>query len=100
MTNHANRLWWLVSLGVSLWLCGMMIGNAWMDWDENPITMDYSKKAHISTIPFPTVTICPSLKGIKSKFSFDENGDFSREESNMSAIEYKYWLILRAEKHF
>ncbi|XP_055308681.1 pickpocket protein 28-like, partial [Sitodiplosis mosellana] len=65
--HWSERLWWLVSLGLSLWLCGSMIHNSWSDWNENPLTFDSSNKAHISTIPFPTVTICPYIKTLKHK---------------------------------
>lgn len=63
------RLWWLIAFGLSIWLCGSMIWNSWMEWKENPMIMSNNEKnIPISAIPFPTVTICDHIKIMKKKF--------------------------------
>lgn len=52
-----------------------MIYNLWMEWNEHPITIEFGEKAHISMIPFPTVTICPLMKNLKHKFDISSKFD-------------------------
>lgn len=59
----SNRIWWLIAFAFSIWLCGSMIHNIWTHWRNNPVTMSFAEEdLPISTIPFPTVTICPEIK--------------------------------------
>lgn len=68
------RLWWVVAITISLSLCIFSIRNVWIDWRNRPVTMTYSEKEEsISTIPFPTVTVCPRTKFLKDKFKFDND---------------------------
>lgn len=64
-----NRLWWIAAVGVSLWLCTTLTLNFWNEWQENYMKMTFSlKETPISHITFPTVTICPEAKFMKTKF--------------------------------
>lgn len=49
-----------------------MIKTTWFDWQEKPTTLNIIEDSPISSIPFPTVTICPATKVIKDKFNIDE----------------------------
>lgn len=64
-----HRLLWIIAFSVSLWLCVSMSQNIWIQWQQNPIQLTIAKKTvPISSIPFPTVTICPEIKTIKGRF--------------------------------
>ncbi|XP_055303111.1 pickpocket protein 28-like [Sitodiplosis mosellana] len=70
LLHWSERCWWLIFVGLSLWICGSMIQNIWIQWDENPVSMQFTS-SEISAIPFPTVTICPEIKTNKQKFDVD-----------------------------
>lgn len=78
------RLWWMIGFGLSLGLCGSMIRDVWIYWNENAMNLKYEDDAHISTIPFPTVIILPlaQKKDIYSKYL-----RHNREIANLSNIE-------------
>lgn len=64
----ALRIWWIIAFGFSAVLFSMSIQNIWMKWHKNPVTYSFSEKqVSISSIPFPTVTICPETKTKKAK---------------------------------
>lgn len=62
------RLWWIIAFGLLLTACGTQIHKLWKKWGKNPVTMELSNRmAPISTLPFPTVTICTKTKTSKDK---------------------------------
>lgn len=64
------RFWWIVAFSVSVWLCGVSIHNIWLKWHKNPVSMSFTEnEMPISTIPFPTVTVCPETKTYASKLN-------------------------------
>lgn len=51
-----------------LTFCGGEIQKMWIKWDKNPVSIEISNHfVPISSIPFPTVTICPKTKTSKYK---------------------------------
>lgn len=85
----ATRLWWLMAFGVSVWLCAASIHNIWMKWQHNPTTITLTDKQFvpISTIPFPTVTICPESKAHAQKLNITAAFHALSEFGNLSDIE-------------
>ena len=70
--HWSERLFWFLTVGLSLLLCGLSIKCTWFGWQANPIKMNINGlKATISDIPFPfpTVTICPEAKSNKNIFN-------------------------------
>lgn len=64
------RFWWIVAFSVSMCLCSWLIKNTWINWSENPVSMSLAEKREsISSVPFPTLTICPELKTTSSKLN-------------------------------
>lgn len=62
------RLWWIIAFALLLTACGTQIHKLWKKWGKNPVTMELSNRmAPISTLPFPTVTICTKTKTSKDK---------------------------------
>lgn len=58
-----NRFWWIVAFGLSVWMCSSSIGIIWSKWNDCPVTLSFTEKDKtISSISFPTVTICPETK--------------------------------------
>lgn len=57
------RLFWLVAFGASLYFCVTFGKTMFLQWIENPITMQLTEtKTLVSTIPAPTVTVCLDVK--------------------------------------
>lgn len=51
-----------------LFFCGGEIQKMWKKWNKNPVTIELSNRfVPISSIPFPTVTICAKTKATKDK---------------------------------
>lgn len=69
-TNVINRLWWIISIGLSIWGCVYMLFVIWLERkDKYWIDTDFDMLP-TSTIPFPTVTICFKMKTTKDKFDY------------------------------
>lgn len=80
-----ERLFWAISVCVSLCLCGLLVKDIWIKWQENPVTMSFTEKPlHFSSIPFPTITICPEMKTVKKKFDISNT---LNHLANLSEIE-------------
>lgn len=81
------RLWWIITFGLSLWLCGSMMQDVWEEWNVRPTKFDLAEMTHISRIPFPTITICPEIKTMRQKFDlsskFDKNQKLVANLSNL-----------------
>lgn len=74
-------MYWLIAIGVSFWLYGLMIRSSWIEWAEDPVTFSYTEKPmKIDTIPFPKVTFCPEIKA--RAFDFFRN---TAKEFNLTA---------------
>lgn len=64
--HWTERCWWMIAIALSIWFCGSLIRNIWVKWRDTPVTMSMTEKlVPISTIPFPTITICPEIKTYK-----------------------------------
>lgn len=60
--SHFNRLWWIVAILISFYFCGSSIQEIVFEWYQNPVKMSLTDTPTlISTIPFPAVTICPTV---------------------------------------
>ncbi|XP_055308679.1 pickpocket protein 28-like isoform X2 [Sitodiplosis mosellana] len=82
--HWSERLWWLVFVGVSVCLCGLMIRGVWIQKLEDPVKLDMAKDGNDRIIPFPTVTICPETKTVRSKLDVTRA---VKTSANLSAIE-------------
>lgn len=70
--HWTERCWWIIAICFSIWFCGSSILSAWIKWHDNPILMAMNEKQiPISTIPFPTVTICPETKTHRAKLDLE-----------------------------
>lgn len=57
------------------------------------------ENSHISSIPFPAVTICPYVKAVKGIFDVQAKlAQFSEGSSNLSAIEYNLPIYIHQDK--
>lgn len=80
------RLWWIIVLAVSLWLCGSSAHTIWIQWRDNPMTLSFTgEPVSIAKIPFPTITICPEIK-IKNTV-FDIGLTLKKPSSNLTEFE-------------
>lgn len=84
----AKILWGIVFL-VAIFMCVMAIERMRAKWIDNPLLLSLEEKPiPISKIPFPAVTICPSIKINKQKFDFYDIKDMI-SESQMLTYEQK-----------
>ena len=71
-----KRLWWIISVGLALWMSYSMIHTFWLGWQNDPVTMTTTDEVNpISKIPFPTVIICPESKIARDKFDLSSKID-------------------------
>lgn len=60
--HWSERIWWIVTVSVSVFLCFVFIFQAWWRWQSSPVIITFADEATpISSIPFPTLTICNDL---------------------------------------
>lgn len=69
----AYRVWWIIAFGLSLYLCGTLIHNVWIKWDQSPVIVSFAEKSTpVWAIPFPAVTVCPETKTYMEKLNFTD----------------------------
>lgn len=60
--HWSERIWWILTVSVSVFLCVGFIFQAWWKWTTSPVIITFADEATpISNIPFPTLTICNDL---------------------------------------
>lgn len=70
-----EKIMWMAMIGYSIYRCGHAL-DTWDRW-ANPLAMTYAEKTmHILEIPFPAITICPSLK--YNPDQFNPSGNLTR----------------------
>lgn len=77
---------------LSFYFCCYSVHNVWTKWDEKPVTLDLSEtEALISSIPFPTITICPNTKFYKEKVDIlNAYAAWENDPASVSDIEYDW----------
>lgn len=71
--KNGSRIWWVIAFGISLVLCGFLIHNVWIKWDQSPVIVSFAEKTTpVYAIPFPAITICPETKTYVRLFNFTE----------------------------
>ncbi|XP_072396599.1 pickpocket protein 28-like [Diabrotica undecimpunctata] len=66
-----ERLWWICSIGISLFLCISLIMSIYIKWENSPIIVSFAtKETPIWQTPFPVLTICPETKATPNKFNY------------------------------
>ncbi|KAF4519264.1 hypothetical protein B566_EDAN002153 [Ephemera danica] len=68
------RLCWGVAILMCAVFCGFEIQKLYTRWQESPvITVPAQKPTHVTSVPFPAVTICPGNKVLRSAFDIAKN---------------------------
>lgn len=61
--HWTERIWWLISFVISTVVCAALIYKIYWRWMYAPVIITFADEATpISNIPFPTITICRSVK--------------------------------------
>lgn len=82
------RIWWAVSMAVSLYLCITLVLSAYDKWESSPVIVSFAtKETPIWQIPFPAVTICPETKALPGKFNFSRYLQMKKENKVLSKEE-------------
>lgn len=67
------RIWWLIAVSLSLYGFSILVENVIDKWHRSPTIVTFEDKfTPITDIPFPALTICPSIK----RFSFHDRTSF------------------------
>lgn len=83
-----HRFWWIIAFILSASLCASSIWNIWLKWNDRPVTMSFTdKEVLVSSIPFPTVTICPETKAYKEKLDVIAAYNTLKRSENLSKTE-------------
>lgn len=57
--HWSERIWWIISVSTSIFMCAGFLFGAWSKWTISPLIITFADEATpISSIPFPTITIC------------------------------------------
>lgn len=68
-----HRIWWILSVALSMCLCIYWIYDLWEKWNECPVIISLNHElTSIGTIPLPAMTICPMNKLSLNKFNYTE----------------------------
>ncbi|KAG5863878.1 hypothetical protein JTB14_031603 [Gonioctena quinquepunctata] len=79
-----EKIWWALSLIVSLYLCISLVLSAYNKWEHSPVIVSFaSKETPNWQIPFPSVTICPETKAIPKKFNYAHYLDLKRKNEQL-----------------
>lgn len=69
-----EKLWWFITITVSLFFCIFLIMEAYRKWQRSPVLVSFAtKQTPIMQIPFPAITICPETKAKVSVYNLTEN---------------------------
>lgn len=69
--HWSERIWWIITVSVSVFLCFVFILQAWWRWHTSPVIITFADEATpISNIPFPTLTICNDVMVNTSVFNY------------------------------
>lgn len=81
--HWSERIWWIVTVSVSVFLCFGFIFKAWWRWTTSPVIITFADEATpISNIPFPTLTICNDLMVNTTVFNYTYFTDKLTNESD------------------
>lgn len=57
--HWSERIWWIISVSTSICMCAGFLFGTWIKWNDVPLIITFADEATpISSIPFPTITIC------------------------------------------
>jgi acid-sensing ion channel, other len=78
-----ERVWWIVVLCFSFFVCGKLIFDA---WNISPIIISFTEKPiQMWQIPFPAVTICPRTFAQSDRINITELIDYENSRLNLYA---------------
>ena len=67
------RIFWVLSIIISISGCSLLVSKVYIKWEENPVIVSVNEiETPIWTIPFPAVTICPEIKFKSSLFNLSD----------------------------
>lgn len=97
--HWSERIWWAVTVSVSVFLCVGFIVEAWWKWNSSPVIISFADEATpISSIPFPSITICSDLHIKPSVLNYSEikeqlsNEDFEDVDLDLQTVQKVYAL--------
>ncbi|XP_068083945.1 pickpocket protein 28 [Anabrus simplex] len=77
-----ERLFWVVSMILSLLASLYLIGMAWKKWDDSPVIISFEGQLRpVWELPLPAVTVCPEVKLRKTLFDFSAVQERARNNS-------------------
>lgn len=67
------RVFWVLSLALSLAGCFYLIMKVYTKWDNSPVIVSFAETSTpIWQVPFPAVSICPETKSRQRVFNFTD----------------------------
>ncbi|XP_034256548.1 pickpocket protein 28-like isoform X2 [Thrips palmi] len=81
-----ERVFWVLSLAVSLLGCFYLILKVYNKWDSSPVIVSFAETSTpVWDVPFPAVSVCPETKSRQREFNytdvFHRHGDFLRAQA-------------------
>ncbi|XP_072394413.1 pickpocket protein 28-like [Diabrotica undecimpunctata] len=103
--TFAEKIWWAISMIISLYICTKLVLNAYSKWQNTPVIVSFATKDTPNwRIPFPAVTICPEIKAVPSKYNYTHFLDLKMKGETLNPIDearfgYLSLACRRTNKH-
>ncbi|XP_013104729.2 pickpocket protein 28-like [Stomoxys calcitrans] len=66
-----EKFFWMILMVASLYYAVALMWDTYWKWQDSPVILGFDETlVPVSSIPFPTITICPEIKREKEKFDF------------------------------
>ncbi|CAG9833086.1 unnamed protein product [Diabrotica balteata] len=96
--TFAEKIWWAISMIISLYICTKLVLNAYSKWQNTPVIVSFATKDTPNwRIPFPAVTICPEIKAVPSKYNYTHFLDLKMKGETLNPIDEQYKDFHRAK---
>lgn len=84
-----RRFWWGGWILDALVACILAMVTMQKKWYDNPVVITYARRfSHISSIPFPAITICPMAKVRAEEFNLTETYLLLKNDSTLNEERY------------
>ncbi|XP_064210820.1 pickpocket protein 28-like isoform X2 [Tribolium castaneum] len=92
----AEKIFWFLTLLLSISGCSFMIHEIWIKYQKNPIVVSFANEVKsLYEIPFPAVTVCPESKCSQSKFNYSRVYGKLLNNESLSHFESHAFFYLR-----
>lgn len=87
-TTLIEKIWWGISMFVSLYLFTVLVLSAYTRWENRPVIVSFATKDTSNwQVPFPAVTICSETKAIPSRYNYSYYLEKKRKGEKLNPVD-------------